>query len=131
LKLSKEEQLFFDKIKALSRKDPKFLKDVFICMLKMVTLETYSNEENDFVFYIPYLCGIKVNYCDKIKYNADGTKKGQYTDIQMTVLPSESFISEIEALSNGETSPSEKYIKKQIVEKFADILDLQDLEIEE
>ena len=131
MKLSPDEQLAFDKIKAISRRDPKFLKDVFISLLKMVTLETYaSKDDNSFTFHIPYLCGIKASYYNKIKYTAEGNKKGQYTDIKMEAIPSESFIAEIEALSEGETSPSERYIKKQIIEKIAATLDIQDLEIE-
>lgn len=130
MKLSQNEQLAFDKIKAISRRDPKFLKDVFISLLKMVTLETYSSQENGFFFSIPYLCDIKASYCNKIKYTAEGNKKGQYVDIILEAIPSESFIAEVEALSEGETTPSERYIKKQIVEKIASSLDIQDLEIE-
>jgi hypothetical protein len=132
LKLSEEEKLAFDKIKAISRRDPKFLKDVFICLLKMVTLETYKSLDNSFVFYIPYLCGIKASYQDKIKYTAEGNIKGQYVDIKLEAIPSESFISEIQAMSEGEETPSERYIKKQIIEKFAQLLDIEDeLEIED
>jgi hypothetical protein len=131
LKLSQEEQLAFDKIKAISRKDPKILKDVFISLLQMVTLETYNNNDNNFIFYIPYLCGIKVDYCDKIKYTAEGNKKGQYIDFNITIIPSESFISEVDSINTGDTSPSLKYIKKQIVLKTASLMDIHEVEIEE
>jgi hypothetical protein len=133
LKLSKEEQLAFDKIKAISRKDTKTLRDVFISLLKMITIETYTNKEgNGFYFHIPYICGINVKYFDKLKYNADGSKKGQYTEVEMEAVPAESFISEIEAISTGEITPSEKYIKRKIIEKFSSLLDLQDeIEIDE
>jgi hypothetical protein len=130
LKLSPDEQLAFDKIKAISRRDQKFLKDVFISLLKMVTLETYSSQDNGFTFHIPYLCGIKATYQNKIKYTAEGNKKGQYVDIKLEAIPSESFIAEVESLSEGEITPSEKYIKKQIVEKIASILEIDNIEIE-
>lgn len=132
MKLSANEKLAFEKIKALSRRDEKFLKDIFICLLKMITIETYSSKDNLFVFHIPYLCSIKATYKDKIKYNMEGNKKGQYIEISLEAIPSESFISEIKALTEGEVTPSEKYIKKQIIEKFAASLEIQDnLEIEE
>jgi hypothetical protein len=131
LKLSADEKLAFDKIKAISRRDAKFLKDVFICLLKMVTIETYNSLDNSFIFHIPYLCGIKATYRDKIKYTAEGNKKGQYVEINLEAIPSESFIAEIKALSEGDPTPSEKYIKRQIIEKLASVLEIQDLEIEE
>ena len=131
MKLSEEEKLAFDKIKALSRRDSKFLKDVFMCLLKMVTLETYKSADNSFIFYIPYLCGIKATYQDKIKYTLEGNQKGQYVDIKLEVIPSESFIAEIKELSEGGITPSEKYIKKQIIKEFASSLEIDNLEIEE
>ena len=131
MKLSADEKLAFDKIKAISRRDAKFLKDVFICLLKMVTIETYKSLNNFLVFHIPYLCGIRATYQDKIKYTAEGNKKGQYVDIKFEVIPSESFIAEIKALSEGDETPSGKYIKKQIIEKLAKSLEIEDLEIED
>ncbi len=132
MKLSLEEQLAFDKIKALSRRDQKFLKDVFISLLRMITFEAYSKNDNSFMFHIPYLCGIKATYQNKIKYTAKGNQKGQYVDIKLEAIPSESFIDEIEALSEGEITPSEKYVKKQIIDKIASILEISDsIEVEE
>lgn len=130
MKLTREEQIVFDKIKAISRRDKKVLKDVFISLLEAVTIETYLSQDNSFMFHIPYLCSLRIEYKDKIKYTAEGNKKGEYTDISITAVASESFIAEIEALSSGETPPSEKYIKKQIAEKFASLLDIQDVEID-
>lgn len=135
MKLTQEEQIAFDKVKALSKRDPKCLKDVFIAMLEMVAYETYheayKNQNNSFTFHIPYLCSIKVEYEDKIKYACNGNKKGEYTEIKMTTIPSESFIAEIEAISAGETTPSERYIKRQIPKVFGDLLEIQDIDIEE
>jgi hypothetical protein len=131
LKLSDEEQFAFDKIKAISRKDVKTLRDVFISMIKLIALETYFNKENSFVFYIPYLCGVKVDYYDKLRHTPEGILKGKGIEMKMTIIPSETFINEIEAISAGEVSPSEKYIKKQIIEKVSKLLDVSNIEIEE
>jgi hypothetical protein len=131
VRLSPDEQLAFEKIKAISRRDPKFLKDIFISLLKMVTLETYAAQnDNSFVFHIPYLCQFKATYINKIKYTAEGNQKGMDTDIQIEAIPSESFIAEIKALVDGDVTPSERYIEKQIVGKVASILEIEDLDIE-
>ena len=133
MKLSPDEQLAFDKIKAISRRDLKFLKDVFISLLKMITLETYAaTTQNDtgFVFHIPYLCTFKANYTNRIKYTAEGNQKGMDTNIVIEAIPSESFIAEIKALVDGEITPSERYIERQIVNKIASCLEIENLDIE-
>jgi hypothetical protein len=131
LKLSDDEQLFFDKIKAISRKDAKTLKDVFISMLQAVSFETYANKNNNFTIHIPYICTINVEYFDRNKYTAEGSIKGQYIDFKITTIPSESFIAEVNAISYGDEPPSKRYIKKQIINKNAKLLGIDDLEIED
>lgn len=135
MKLSQEEKVAFDSIKALSRRDPKFLNDVFICLLQMVALEAYKKGEtddtNNLVFHIPYLCSIKTKFCDIIKYTADGKQKGVDIGIEMEANPSESLFDELRAISSGEEPPTKRYIKKKIIDKCSSILEIDGLEVEE
>jgi hypothetical protein len=115
LKLTLEEKEFLQKIKAISRKDESTLMDVFISLIHCMTIAVYK-EQNEII--IPFLCKLKLEYFD------EATSKGTVTKIVLNAEPSEFLKQEISAISEGEDTPSLKYIKKKIFGKFKQYLDL-------
>ena len=119
-KLSLEEKEFLQRICAISKKDKQTVKDVLLSLLMVSTIEIYK-ETNTII--IPYICSLKVEHFDKM------TPKGVKVEVVLEAIPSTALIEEITAVSEGEITPSEKYVKKQIFKIFLDLLVLDDVEL--
>lgn len=121
MKFSLEEKEFIRKIKILAKVDEKTVHAVFSALLMVTSLAIFE-EKNEIV--IPFLCKLKLLFEDQ------HTSEGTTTKVTLEAKPLDFLIKEIQAISEGETSPSEQYIKKQIFTKFYDNLELDHHNIE-
>ncbi len=112
-KLDLDEKLFVRKIAALARKDKDTIRDVMLAFVKMATIELYSGKEE---IIIPYICKIKVS-TKKVQ-----TYSGLIDEVIFEAAPARTFVEEFNAIHQGRTTPSEKYLKRQIDRKFQDLL---------
>ena len=117
MKLSEQEKIAFEKLCAISEKDKKTVVDVLVSLLVMTTKADY-NDENEII--IPFLCNLKFNYKDEL------TSKGMITKVSLEATPNQALINEFSAISEGETTPSEKYYNKRQFKLYKNSLGIVD-----
>ena len=110
LKLSLEEKDFLEKVSAISVYDKKIVNDVFISLLHVISLELFD-EEN--IIYIPYIGNISINYYDKIEPG-----KGVDIQVDLQAEASDCLKNTIKQFSEGETSPTQEYMRLKITENI-------------
>lgn len=131
--LTPEEKSILNRIAVLSEKDIQTVKAVFLGILKMVTLEIYGclyssqncNEDidNKISIILPYLCKLDISWLDKI------TQKEVLTNIDIKAKPLVSLIKEIENISEGVGTPSEKFLEIKVAKGFMEKLDIFDIDL--
>lgn len=117
MKVSDKEKEFFEKLCAISEKDKKTVKDVLISLLVIMTKADYMGD-NEIV--IPFICSLRFDYNDVL------TSKGMLTKVGLVAEPMQALINEFSAISEGETTPSEKYYKKRIFNSVKSTLEIID-----
>ena len=114
-KLSLEEKDFLNKIVCTSGIDQVIVKEVLQAILKMITIETYwENEE----LVIPYICSLKLSSFEKIK------KEGVETEVELKAKPSKHLISEIKSINEGDITPTQNLTRQKIFKEIEDTLEL-------
>lgn len=119
-KLDLDEKIFLKKITAISNKDKDTVRDVFLALLEMATIELYGFSDT---IVIPHICRLKV------KAVPIQTYKGIDYQITLEATPSRDFIAEYKAIHTNQPTPTEKYIKKQIEQKFKNLLKIDDFNL--
>jgi len=117
LKLNMEEKDFLDKIVAFSGIEKTQVKEVFKALLRVTSLLLHGDTNE---IHVPFICKLIIDHMDVL------TDKGVKTQVKLTALPSECLISEVTAICEGDILPTEKYLKKQIIEKFQQITGVGD-----
>jgi hypothetical protein len=112
LKLSMEEKDFLDKVVAFSGIEKTQVKEVFKALLRVTSLLLHGDNNE---IYIPFICKLLIDHTDVL------TDKGIKTHVKLTALPSECLRGEVTAICEGDILPTERYLKKQIIEKFQQI----------
>jgi hypothetical protein len=113
-KLDLDEKLFMRKIAALARKDKDTIRDVMLALLKMCTIEFYSGKKE---IIIPHICRLKISV-KQVQTQYSGIKE----EVVLEATPARAFIEEFFATQKGVITPTEKYLKRQIDQKFQDLL---------
>lgn len=116
-----EEKDFFEKICAVSRKDKATVKEVLLALLYVSTKQSYSAKFSKAEYAeitIPYICSLKWKYKDKFVGN------GITTEVEMLATASNALKRELSCISDGETTPTEKYIKNLISNHIDEVLEL-------
>jgi hypothetical protein len=117
MKLSEKEKDAFEKLCAISEKDKKTVMDVLISILVMTTKADYNDESE---ITIPLLCNLKFDYKDEL------TSRGMLTKVLLEATPNQALINEFSAISEGETTPSEKYYNKRQFKLYKKSLGITD-----
>jgi hypothetical protein len=112
-RLSLEEKDFLDRVSAVSGYDKTIVRDVFQSFLNIITLELYSGCNT---INIPYVCSLEIDSYEKIQQN------GVETIVELQAIPSSSLIDEIKAVNEGDITPTQQYIRKQMIEKLDSIV---------
>lgn len=117
-KISLEEKDFLEKVSTFSCVNIQTVKNIFKYLLKAITIELYG--ENTTI-YIPYICKLEIkHYC---KTNETGRKE-VIVELESTVL--DSLKDEIINVEKDDITPTEKDIKKGIINKISNILGVED-----
>lgn len=117
-RLDLDEKLFVRRVASIARKDKDTIRDVMLALLKMATIELYGGAET---IVIPYICRLKV-----IRKEIQ-TYKGPDYEVTLEATPNRSFVEEYRAIHENRTTPTEKYIRRQIDNKFLELLKLDHL----
>jgi hypothetical protein len=110
LRLSLEEKDALEKIAALSLYDKKIVENVFISLLKVISLELFKDENT---IYIPYIGALTISYKDKII-----SGEGIDVVVNLQVEASESLQQEVKQFSEGEILPTQDYMRLKISENI-------------
>jgi hypothetical protein len=116
LRLSIEEKDALEKISALSLYDKKIVENVFISLLKVISLELFKDEN---IIHIPYIGALTISYEDK---NIAG--EGVDVVVSLQAEPSESLRQEVKQFSEGEILPTQDYMRLKISENIIERVDL-------
>lgn len=116
LKLSLEEKDALEKIAALSLYDKKIVENIFISLLKVISLEMFKDVNT---IYIPYIGSITIDYKDEII-----SGEGIDVVVSLQAEPSESLKQEIKYFSEGEILPTQEYIRSKISKNLYDRVDM-------
>lgn len=129
MKMTSEEDYFFEMICANSGKDLSTVREVLRAVLISTIMTIYnqydkdqqreSNKRENFVeFIIPYICKLKIDYSsDK------PTGKYVVTNVNLSAIPSPTLIKEIYNILEDKTLDLEKNIKNGINLKINNILE--------
>ena len=127
LKLSTEEKFFIDTVSAIASRDKNTVKDILRALLIASTVHLYESIELDGKdecdLIIPYIGKIHLEY---FEHNSD---EGTGTKLKLSVIPSDALIEEVSCIVSGDTTPSENFIKRQIVKYIQSVVELEDCEI--
>ena len=118
-RLEEQEKIFLDKLSALSKKDRQTVRDFMLSILNMATIELYGNTP---FFYIPYLCRIDFDIKEKVEESGE-----KVVVVGMKTTPSRAILDEIQCIYEGTETPSSKYVKRQIAQKFHSLMGLKDI----
>lgn len=112
LKLSIEEKDALEKIAAISLYDKKIVENVFISLLKVVSLELFKDVNT---IYIPYIGAVTINYSDEFI-----PEIGIDVKVNLQMEPSENLKLEVKQFSEGEILPTQEYIRLKISENLTE-----------
>jgi hypothetical protein len=127
MKLSTEEEYFFQMLKATSTKDESTVRDVLKSILISILINVYdqlsqdkkeNKDSNTIEFSIPYVCKLRIDYKDHI------VNKGKAVNVNLSALPSVSLIKEIENIMDDKDLDLINYIKKNISMKIDSIVEV-------
>lgn len=112
-----EDELFLNRICSVSRLDKNVIVEVLNSILMVINVEIYA-ERNRAV--IPGICALDIEYHDKVKGN-----KGVLTEVLLEASPKKALINEINCISEGEETTTERYFKEAIKDKFKTIVGVE------
>lgn len=120
MKINNLEKEAIEKISAISSKDKNTVKDVLKALLMYSTLEVYASiHEDEQTFVIPYLCTCHASYYES---------NSKFL-VELNAEPNQAFTKEVSSIAQGDITPSEKFIRKQIVKCVGDIIDITNIEV--
>lgn len=129
MKMTSDEDYFFEMICTNSGKDINTVREVLRAILISTILTIYNQydkdkeknnklKENFVEFFIPYICKLKIDY-------SKDEPKGKYvvTNVNLSAVPSPTLIKEIYNILENKTLDLEKNIKNEINLKINNILE--------
>lgn len=122
IKLTTDERLVIEKISALSCRDLNTVKEVLKAFLIVTTSELYKTIDEEPRVLIPYICNLKIDYYE----GSDGKIK-----VSLEAEALEALENEVASIVEGEYPPSERFMRRQITKNIANVIDLDDFELEE
>ena len=123
-KLSPEEKVAIQKICAVAKKDKAVVHDLLYSILFYITKELYKGNKT---ITIPFVCTLDITEKDVLNTKENVTEK----TVLLSATPLQGLIDEIVAISNDESTPSEKFLKRKIFSWLKDKLEIDDLELED
>lgn len=129
MRMSSNEDKFFQMIQAVSGKDISTVRDVLKSILTATILSIYDQYDKDkelnkedrvncVEFTIPYLCTLKIDYNDRL------TPKGMITNINLSAIPAEALVNEVSNILDDKTMFLEHELEKSMELKFYEILEV-------
>ncbi len=131
MKLTPEEDNFFQMICAVSTKDSNTVRDVLSAILTSMLLTIYNQynedlkkqiKDNTIEFLIPFICKLRVDYKDHV------VGKGKAVNVNLSALPSSVLINEIANIIDDKDLDLIKNIQKGISMKINNILEIDENE---
>jgi len=120
IKISEKEKHYIKRIANVSNVSEKIVKDVLLTQLLLFTIDFFDSDENESNLTIPYIADLNITARDKV------TSEGVITDVKIEATPFLSLIEEVEAILEGETSPSEAFLKQGILSKFRELVGIDE-----
>lgn len=115
--LDEDDKLFLDRICSVSRLDKSVVIEVLNSILNVAVVEIYA-ERNEIT--IPMICKLKIDYHDVVQGG-----KGVLTQVDLEATAKKGLISEINCISEGEETTTQKYFKEDIKNKFRMTVELE------